>query len=349
MRGLYKPSTVRCVDTKVQRHHGYTTLDDFELPTGIGLLKCYADLQVNDYIVGSGPLTIPVVVLFIRYWDRDATAEQIAALRADAERVLIEGGEHRFIREHGFIRDVPEGGITNVESIIFLGPEMDASVEGWEVFTTWNMERKEDGTVMVIHPHAFWWQDAPNVITEWTLGEFTMAAQTAHAARLSDYAGRIGEETDLPLLVTNANNLHAFHVETGNVNHPDGPPETTFPPACGLAVQDYRANPGLMQDCFALLEAVDALRGDGTLNWGVDTTIADWDGVTVAGSPRRVTELDLRNKSLTGSIPAGLGSLARLESLWLSGNSLTGCIPIALRDVATNDLDDLGLPDCAPP
>ena len=48
--------------------------------------------------------------------------------------------------------------------------------------------------------------------------------------------------------------------------------------------------------------------------------------------------------SLIGVI-AALALLQNLE-LRLSGNTLTGCIPLALRDVPTNDLDDLSLPDC---
>ena len=86
----------------------------------------------------------------------------------------------------------------------------------------------------------------------------------------------------------------------------------------------------------------DTLRGTGALNWSVDTTITDWDGVTVEGTPGRVTRLSLPSKSLTGTIPAGLGRLD-LTTLKLAGNSLTGCIPPALREFATNDLDDLGL------
>ncbi len=41
-----------------------------------------------------------------------------------------------------------------------------------------------------------------------------------------------------------------------------------------------------------------------------------------------------------------MGLLSNLETLRLSGNSLTGCIPVALKDVPTNDLASLGLPDC---
>ena len=56
--------------------------------------------------------------------------------------------------------------------------------------------------------------------------------------------------------------------------------------------------------------------------------------------------LMLHNNQLTGPIPAELGDLTNLVTLWLSGNELTGCVPGGLRDVALNDLGDLGLPDC---
>ena len=57
--------------------------------------------------------------------------------------------------------------------------------------------------------------------------------------------------------------------------------------------------------------------------------------------------LDLGRNGLTGEIPAELGGLPNLQSLWLQGNQLTGCIPAGLRDVPDNDLDELGLADCA--
>ena len=223
VRGTYKPSTVRCVDQKHHRHHAYTTLTDWELPTGIGILKCYADIQVNAYIVGSGPSTLTALVVTVQYWDRGATAGQIETLRNDAESVLLQGGYHQHIR------GVPDGGITGVESILFLGPEVDASVESWEVFETWDLERREDGTAIVVHVERdyYIWKDADTYRSqvEWTLPEFTTAAQAAHTSRLTAYGGRIDNDREgLPQLVTDANNLRAFHVETGNVNHPDGPP-----------------------------------------------------------------------------------------------------------------------------
>ena len=264
---------------------------------------------------------------------------------------------------------------------MFLGPAVDASVETWQTFLIWDLERRDDGTVIAVHPDREYLARRENYETayrskvELTLPDFTTAAQAAHTSRLADYGGRIGkddrfiEDDDFPHLLTDANNLHAFHVETGNVNHPAGPPKPP-PPACGLAGPDYINNPRLIRDCAILLEARDGLRDTAPLDWSVDTAIGSWHGVTVTGTPQQVTKLELANKSLTGSIPAVLGRfwklahldlsdnsltgtipvelglLRNLRELRLSGNSLTGCIPVALQNVATNDLDDLGLPDC---
>ena len=346
VRGQYIPGTVRCATRNIRRAQPHTRLRDHELESGLGFVRCYADLQVADYIVGSGPSTLTVLAESVYFWDPGRTSEDAEEARRSIEQVFISGwSTNRII-------GVPNGGITGVEAILFLGPATDASLEVWQVFTIWDVERRDNGTVIAVHPDRWYWERGGDYESlyrskaELTLPAFKTAAQAAHQARLADYDGRIDEDEDLPQLVTNANNLHSFHVETGNVNHPDGPPEAILPPACGLAVPDQANNPGLMLDCETLLEGKDTLRGTGALNWSVDTTIGGWEGVTIAGTPLRVTELDLDDKSLTGSIPAALAKL-ELTTLELAGNSLTGCIPIALEDVPTNDLADLGLPTCA--
>ena len=64
------------------------------------------------------------------------------------------------------------------------------------------------------------------------------------------------------------------------------------------------------------------------------------------GDLTNLTSLGLSSNQLTGSIPEELENLTNLTHLYLAGNQLTGCIPAGLRDVATNDLDTLGLSDC---
>ena len=49
---------------------------------------------------------------------------------------------------------------------------------------------------------------------------------------------------------------------------------------------------------------------------------------------------------MTGSIPESLGNLDNLQRLTLRQNQLDGCVPQGLRDVASNDFDDLSLQFC---
>ena len=151
---------------------------------------------------------------------------------------------------------------------------------------------------------------------------------------------------------------------------------TTFQVATcetGGAVANPATDTALVADCDALLAMRDALAGTATLNWAAGTPISSWEGVTVAGTPQRVTKLSLANSSLTGELPRGLGGLTALTELRLNGNQLTGhvpwaltqlpslthlylagnsgltgCIPPALRTITNNDMATLGLPDCAP-
>ena len=98
----------------------------------------------------------------------------------------------------------------------------------------------------------------------------------------------------------------------------------------GKAVPDPVNSPGLVSDCQTLVEARYALAGTGKLNWSAQTPMADWDGVAIAGTPQRVTELNLYGKELTGGIPAELANLPRLRAVILSGNRLSGTIPASL-------------------
>ena len=111
--------------------------------------------------------------------------------------------------------------------------------------------------------------------------------------------------------------------------------------ATGGAVANPAANPWLVSDCNALLEARDPLAGTATLNWSENTLISTWDGVTLGGTPQRVTTLRLQNKALNGSVPAQLSRLTNLEALYLTFNQLTGPIPVELGGLTS--LTHLGL------
>ena len=90
-------------------------------------------------------------------------------------------------------------------------------------------------------------------------------------------------------------------------------------------MSDANENAELVADCETLLGLRDDLAGTALLNWVADTPIADWDGVSVGGSPMRVTGLELDDMGLNGEIPSGMGRLSGLEVLSLSENKFERC------------------------
>ena len=112
-----------------------------------------------------------------------------------------------------------------------------------------------------------------------------------------------------------------------------GPPSTQRVCVTGGAVANAASNPWLVSDCEALLAARDTLAGSATLNWSADTPITEWHGVTVEGTPERVTNLSLTSQGLTGAIPSELGDLVNLQGLNLRDNQLAGAVPSELGDL----------------
>ena len=386
-RATYVPDTVRCERDVPFHVPSYESPGYFEFSL---LMQCYVDIRVNSYILGNGPPNLTIQVFHYHY--RGNTHGQADFTHDESIDRILWGNE--MILETGDPLLPPEVATTGLygrEEILFLGPSMNHATEALQKFDSWDVQTKADGTVIAVHPaRDHWTRRYPNdfqthqASLEMELPAFAQAIATAHQERVADYGGRIlsanydgkPEGVTFPMLITDANRLSQFYRDTGAYDHPGGPPTPPTPvPSCarGGAVANTAANRPLRRDCTALLDAKDTLAGTATLNWSKDLSMASWTGVTVSGTPERITavnmassslsgtipegiakldaltSLDLSSNSLTGDIPESLENLKALTTLKLSGNSLTGCIPPALRDIATHDLDDLELPDCQPP
>ncbi len=210
VRAQFMPDTARCTRHHGYRHQAYRAVDDRDA----WVLKCYADVHVASYIVGTGP---PTLTLVIGHMTRPS--------RSDLPMPNFDAA--------GGVEGEKGDGLSGIESILFLGPSREFSTESWEVFGVWDLERQTNGRVTVVHLFRDYWlrEDAayrPKV--EMKPIQFTLEARKAHRSRLADYGGLIDKDAmfvpndALPHLVLDANKLHDFYVETGAVNHPDGPP-----------------------------------------------------------------------------------------------------------------------------
>ena len=134
--------------------------------------------------------------------------------------------------------------------------------------------------------------------------------------------------------------------------------------AAGYVAPQPDTNPGLVRDCQVLADLAPDEDGRLRWNWNAGTPVDQWEGVTVAGSPPRVTELRLRrfwratSRALSapaaaalaeltelrvlnlgstpflGPIPAQWGTLEKLQTLVLHGSQVSGPIPPELGNLS---------------
>ena len=63
---------------------------------------------------------------------------------------------HEIILEEGHERTGE--GIYGREVVLFIGPGHSHATEVWEVYGTWDVQRKEDGVVIAVHPDRDDWR-----------------------------------------------------------------------------------------------------------------------------------------------------------------------------------------------
>ena len=89
VRGTYLPNTVRCAPTGMDSRYPSYVRGDYSNSTST---LCFADIRANEYILGSGPPTLTVLILddgHNRYANSEAEMEED---RLWMERLLLEGG-----------------------------------------------------------------------------------------------------------------------------------------------------------------------------------------------------------------------------------------------------------------
>ena len=207
LRVSYLPDTVRCTAGDHYRPPPYLA-DEWDERS----FKCYVDVRANAYLLGSGPPTL-TVLFFIDY-----------VYASYAEEGLVEKQRQQF-------EALFSGLFQGREHVIFLGPPDDLSSEAWRFLGYWDVQRREDGTVIAVHPDRDHWRSLRpddyqtyRSMLEMDLPALTQAVTTANQARVSEFGGRTGADAGLPLLVTDANQLRQYYTSVGAYDHPDGTP-----------------------------------------------------------------------------------------------------------------------------
>ena len=307
-------------------------------------LTCYADYLVQEYLLGSGPN-----MLTIAYDQKDEARSYDLYKREHAagqfgDDALMTASQYESTLNQKVADAVDELSrmIHLRQNVLFLAP-MGAhnaiAVEAWQVVEQWDIQFQlsfsSDPTRLAVR------YGVPRDDPEYSLPYADLKRRVTAAAGSDAFAGK---------RIANASGITQYYRDIGaygDITPGDGETATFTPaqppPKCGSAVANHAANPGLVQDCMALLAAKDELRGTGALNWSESRAIADWDGVKTTGTPARVTQLRIVDGRLTGEIPASLGKLPALTRLFLNGGELTGAIPPELGGLAA--LEQLRLND----
>lgn len=184
--------------------------------------NCYVDLRVNEYLVGTGPAVL--------------TVELHREMLIPTEEQIADWDNWK----DGWLRDVvrdPQRRTAAVfegkELVLFLGPSFTMAVQSWEegggFGTVWFVQQPEEGAVRAVASdivHALT-EDQRNKL-DMALADLVTLITAGATARDDAYDGRIGEDSDLPDLVTDANMLQAFYIEVGAVY--EGEDATTVMP-----------------------------------------------------------------------------------------------------------------------
>ena len=205
IRATFLPDTVRCALYEIR-------VPDFaasEVPPGGHFVYCFIDVQVNNYLIGSGPAKLSIIGDFAQNGGPDADQGLIDSMRS----YLVNGYE-------------------GVESVLFLVPSYTTAVEAWYVNEVWDVQEL-DGTVKVVSPYLEYFEPTPENLAGLIvpLTEFEASIAEAATTRAARHEGRTGASPGLPMFVTDANLLRPYFEQVGVTYETDAP--ALPPPAPG--------------------------------------------------------------------------------------------------------------------
>ena len=213
VRGVVAPGSSRCSEI---RAHNFGSHDYGLIPMESPFTSdiCHFDVDVSEYLVGLGPFRLTLIVEWHNAVDRTrsdyGTADYFGEVAAP-------------------IRDRFEG----AEYIFELTSPPDFAFGDWMWYHSWKVLRRTDGTI--VGRSGLWWASSGTTdIEDWEipLDQLQPKLKAAHATVAAEYGGRITDEPDSPVLVTDAGRPHLLAQlrELGAYDAPDFTP-VPAPPA----------------------------------------------------------------------------------------------------------------------
>ena len=220
VRGTVLPKTTRCELYPIRSFD----LEDLSYLEGIDVYHCFADVQINEYIVGEGQpeLTVSLHQESVPLGDRrddwpSIKDEIIMNYLNDPQTRTAEAYEGR-------------------ELVMFLQPNSSISIEtwtrGWQ-FSMWFIQRVGDEIRAVASDIRYAFNDEQRARLDLPLAELVEELKRAAEERTTITGGRIGVSLSLPMFITDANKLADYYQVTGTKYYSTGGTTVLPPPVPG--------------------------------------------------------------------------------------------------------------------
>ena len=207
IRGTVRPDSFRCDDYQ-SRPPGFTNQSLRNTAKAFVHVHCFADLRVNEYLVGEGPpeLTVSLHRESLHIPTVDGFREEF---------ILKYGGEEEWVDK---VLDFPAQRTAAVyegkELVLFLRiPTITLEAWGTELgLAVWFVQRTDDNPPRAVYQNielAFTSEERAQL--DMPLAELERQVRSASANRIAVTGGRIGISSDLPMLVTDANDLRTYY------------------------------------------------------------------------------------------------------------------------------------------
>ena len=213
IRGTVQVGTTRCQDYYLKNANYVADT----VTEGLIHVHCFADVRVNEYLVGEGPpeLAVGFFVGVTTFSDREGYLDREATID-------FYGGEDVWIIT---LFDDPAGRTAQAyegkEMVLFLGLPFAITLEAFvvnDLFSLWFVQRGEDGTVRAVVRGVTEIRDVEaRAAGDIPLVELEGKIAEAVVARDALTGGRIGTDPSLPLLVSDANDLRSHYTDIGAV------------------------------------------------------------------------------------------------------------------------------------